>query len=103
MHVAPSAEGATSSTWPTRRRRHPHLALGMSPRATLALQRAARARAAAAGRNYVVPDDLKALAGPVLAHRLSRNLAICAGVHMSSAAVAVTALCSGESRSAAGS
>ena len=51
-------------------RRHPHLALGMSPRATLALQRVARARAAAYGRTYVVPDDLKALAEPVLAHRL---------------------------------
>ena len=51
-------------------RRHPHLALGMSPRATLALQRVARARAAASGRTYVVPDDLKALAEPVLAHRL---------------------------------
>ena len=51
-------------------RRHPHLALGMSPRATLALQRVARARAAASGRSYVVPDDLKALAEPVLAHRL---------------------------------
>ncbi len=51
-------------------RRHPALSLGMSPRATLALQRAARARAAASGRTYVVPDDLKALAQPVLAHRL---------------------------------
>jgi MoxR-like ATPase len=51
-------------------RRHPHLTLGMSPRASLGLQRAARARAAAAGRSYVVPDDLKALAGPVLGHRL---------------------------------
>ena len=51
-------------------RRHPHLALGMSPRATLALQRVARGRAALHGRAYVVPDDLKALAEPVLAHRL---------------------------------
>jgi MoxR-like ATPase len=42
----------------------------MSPRATLALQKVARARAAAHGREYVVPDDLKALAEPVLAHRL---------------------------------
>ena len=41
----------------------------MSPRATLSLLRAARARAAASGRNYVIPDDVKALAGPVLAHR----------------------------------
>ena len=42
----------------------------MSPRATLSLQRASRALAAANGRNYVLPDDVKALAGPVLAHRL---------------------------------
>jgi MoxR-like ATPase len=51
-------------------RRHPSVALGMSPRATLALQRASRARAAAAGRTYVIPDDIKALADPVLSHRL---------------------------------
>ena len=51
-------------------RRHPNLSLGMSPRATLALQRVARSRAAASGRTYVTPDDLKALAEPVLAHRL---------------------------------
>jgi MoxR-like ATPase len=51
-------------------RRHPHVAVGMSPRATLALQRAVRARAAMAGRTYATPDDVKALAGPVLAHRL---------------------------------
>jgi MoxR-like ATPase len=69
VHVAPAlksylVELANAS------RRHPHLALGMSPRATLALQRVARARAAAQARSYVVPDDLKALAEPVLAHRL---------------------------------
>jgi MoxR-like ATPase len=51
-------------------RRHPHLALGMSPRATLSLLRVARSRAAALGRAYVVPDDVKALAEPVLSHRL---------------------------------
>ncbi|MDY7101374.1 MAG: MoxR family ATPase [Actinomycetota bacterium] len=51
-------------------RRHSHVALGMSPRASLALQRVARARAAASGRGYVSPDDVKALAEPVLAHRL---------------------------------
>jgi MoxR-like ATPase len=42
----------------------------MSPRAVLNMQRAARARAATAARSYVVPDDIKALAEPVLAHRL---------------------------------
>ncbi len=51
-------------------RRHRGLSLGMSPRATLALQRASRAHAAANGRNYIVPDDVKAVAVPVLAHRL---------------------------------
>jgi MoxR-like ATPase len=51
-------------------RRHPDLALGVSPRGALALQRAARALAASSGRDYVIPDDIKALAGPVLEHRM---------------------------------
>jgi MoxR-like ATPase len=51
-------------------RRHPDLRLGASPRASLHLIRAARAAAALDGRGYVVPDDVQALAGPVLAHRL---------------------------------
>ena len=51
-------------------RRHPSVAIGFSPRATLALQRASRARAATRGRTFVLPDDIKALADPVLAHRL---------------------------------
>ncbi len=46
------------------------LALGASPRASLALLRASRAFAASEGRDYVIPDDVKALAGSVLAHRL---------------------------------
>jgi len=69
VHVAPSLHGylvdLAEST-----RRHPALAVGMSPRATLALQRVARARAAADGRSYVVPDDVKALAPHVLSHRM---------------------------------
>jgi len=48
----------------------PELRLGASPRAALQLLRTARARAALDGRNYVIPDDIQALAGPVLAHRL---------------------------------
>jgi MoxR-like ATPase len=46
------------------------LTLGASPRASLALLRASRAYAAAEGRDYVIPDDVKALAGSVLSHRL---------------------------------
>ena len=44
--------------------------LGASPRAALALQRACQAYAVIDGRGYVMPDDVKALAGPVLAHRM---------------------------------
>lgn len=51
-------------------RRHPMVALGSSPRGSLSLSHASRAYAAIAGRDYVVPDDIKALAVPVLAHRL---------------------------------
>jgi MoxR-like ATPase len=46
------------------------LALGASPRAALAMLRAARAAGASSGRDYVVPDDIKDLISPVLAHRL---------------------------------
>jgi MoxR-like ATPase len=48
--------------------------LGASPRATLALQRASQAWAAIHGRDFVVPDDIKYLAVPVLAHRLIASL-----------------------------
>ncbi|NMH94256.1 AAA domain-containing protein [Pseudonocardia bannensis] len=51
-------------------RRLPELRLGASPRATLHLVRAARAQAALAGRDFVVPDDVQTIAVPVLAHRL---------------------------------
>lgn len=51
-------------------RTHADLRLGASPRATLHLLRAAKASAALSGREYVLPDDLQALAAPVLAHRL---------------------------------
>ena len=46
------------------------LALGASPRSGIALLRVAKARALSEGRDYVLPDDVKAIAGPVLAHRL---------------------------------
>ena len=51
-------------------RRLPELRLGASPRATLHLVRAARAHAALADRDFVVPDDVHVMAAPVLAHRL---------------------------------
>ena len=51
-------------------RAHREVRLGASPRAALALLHAAQATAMMAGRHFVVPDDVKALAAPVLAHRL---------------------------------
>jgi MoxR-like ATPase len=51
-------------------RRHPEVYLGASPRGSLALYRASQARAALLGRDYVLPDDIKTLAAPTLAHRL---------------------------------
>jgi len=51
-------------------RASPELRLGASPRATLHLLRAGRARAALDGRDFVIPDDMQGLALPVLAHRL---------------------------------
>jgi len=69
VHVAPAIK-AYIVDLATATRRHRDLSLGMSPRAVLALQRAARALAGSVGRAYVVPDDVKALVGPVLAHRV---------------------------------
>jgi len=51
-------------------RHHPSIYLGSSPRGSLALFRTAQARALMQGRDFVLPDDIKALAEPVLAHRL---------------------------------
>jgi MoxR-like ATPase len=51
-------------------RSDPRVYLGASPRAGIALLRVAKARALAEGRDFVVPDDVKAVAAPVLAHRL---------------------------------
>jgi MoxR-like ATPase len=51
-------------------REHPDVAIGASPRASLALVHAAQAAALLDGRSYVVPDDVKRLSIPVLAHRL---------------------------------
>ncbi|MFI7481075.1 AAA family ATPase [Kocuria sp. M1R5S2] len=51
-------------------RSHPQIRLGASPRALLQLQAAARAEAALSGREYALPDDVRAVAVPVLSHRL---------------------------------
>ncbi|WP_122817218.1 AAA family ATPase [Nocardioides pantholopis] len=69
VHLSPAVQRyAVALTGATRRT--DDLTLGASPRATLHLVRAARAYAALQGRDYVLPDDLQALAQPVLAHRL---------------------------------
>ncbi|MDG4662999.1 MoxR family ATPase [Mycobacterium sp. 236(2023)] len=52
-------------------RQHPQVAVGASPRAELDLVQLARARALLLGRDYVVPEDVKALAVPAMAHRIS--------------------------------
>jgi MoxR-like ATPase len=69
VHVAPSLKryivDLTEAT-----RDHPDIFLGASPRASLFLLRATRSLAASRGRDYVVPDDIKDLAAPVLTHRL---------------------------------
>jgi MoxR-like ATPase len=54
----------------TRTRNHNEVYLGASPRGSLALYRASQARAAMENRTYVLPDDVKALALPALAHRV---------------------------------
>ena len=51
-------------------RSNPECRFGASPRASLHLAAMARARAQGQGRDYVIPDDVRALASPVIAHRL---------------------------------
>ena len=55
----------------TASRQHPQVAVGASPRAELDLVQLARARALLLGRDYVIPEDVKALAAPTMAHRIS--------------------------------
>nr|MDQ3352425.1 MoxR family ATPase [Actinomycetota bacterium] len=52
-------------------RRHQQVMVGASPRGSLALMLTARALAVLAGRDYVVPEDVKAVAEPALAHRIT--------------------------------
>ena len=70
VHVAPAiAEYAVAIARATRD--SPQLAVGASPRGSLALMKLARARAAYLGRDFVTPDDIKAVSIPALAHRLT--------------------------------
>jgi len=70
VHVAESIEGyivdLVAATRSSRR-----LAVGASPRGSIALLKLSRAKAALAGRDFVVPEDVKAVAVPALAHRLT--------------------------------
>jgi MoxR-like ATPase len=69
LHVEPAVNGYAVSIL-ERTRDDARLSLGASPRAGVALMRVARARALLEGRLFVTPDDVRAVAVPVLAHRL---------------------------------
>jgi MoxR-like ATPase len=69
VHVAPAIEGYIVDIVAATRA-SARLAVGASPRGSLALLKLARAKAALAGRDFVVPEDVKAVAAPALAHRL---------------------------------
>lgn len=73
----------------TATRSHPAIRMGVSPRGTLALQRAAQAHAAVAGRDFVLPDDVKAVCADVLAHRI-----LCKGRSLTQGAEPATAVLS---------
>jgi MoxR-like ATPase len=70
VHVSESMEGYIVDLV-TATRTSPRLAVGASPRGSLALLKLARAKAALSGRDFVVPEDVKAIAVPALAHRLT--------------------------------
>lgn len=57
-------------------RNHPEISLGISTRGSIALMRCAKAFAYLSGRDYVVPDDIKTVAVPVLAHRIKLGIGI---------------------------
>ena len=69
VHVSPAVKGYIVDVVDATRS-NTDLRLGASPRAGLHLLRAVRVRAAMHGRDYVTPDDVQALLGPVLGHRL---------------------------------
>jgi MoxR-like ATPase len=66
-----------------RTRKHPSLELGCSPRAGISLVKASRARALIHGRDYVVPEDLFALAEDVILHRIRLSYEAVAEGHTS--------------------
>jgi MoxR-like ATPase len=70
VHVSESIEGYIVDLV-TATRKSPRLAVGASPRGTLAVLKLSRAKAAIVGRDFVVPEDVKAVAAPALAHRLT--------------------------------
>ncbi len=69
VHVSDAVTGYIASITDATRR-HPGIYLGASPRGSLSLFRTAQARALMQGRDFVLPDDVKAMARPVLAHRI---------------------------------
>jgi MoxR-like ATPase len=83
VHIATSLKGYIVDL-AAATRSHPALTLGMSPRAVLALQRSCRTLAASLGREYVIPDDIKSVFGPVVEHRLVLSPeAVVSGVDLS--------------------
>jgi MoxR-like ATPase len=70
VHVSPAIEGYIVDLV-TATRNSSRLSVGASPRGTLALLKLGRAKAALDGRDFVVPEDVKAIAAPALAHRLT--------------------------------
>jgi MoxR-like ATPase len=73
VHVSPDVEAYLVSLVRATRA-HPAVALGASPRASVALHRASQAWAVLDGRSFVLPDDVRHLARPVLAHRLTLDV-----------------------------
>ncbi len=69
--TSPSRSASTWSISSPRPARRQSIQVGASPRGSLALLKLSRCRAALAGRDYVTPDDVKAIAVPALAHRLT--------------------------------
>jgi MoxR-like ATPase len=69
VHVSPAARGYILDLVAASRS-HPGVAVGASPRASLALRRAATALALASGRHFVTPDDVQRALGPALGHRI---------------------------------